>query len=198
MKRIGLSIGVWLTSLAAYADSPMVIDHAGRAIGYFEGNNCSNGALQVFSRTGYYACVDATFGTYESEIGPIGQTYAVFGYLYLTSDCSGQGYVMSSAPMGDGNPFTGGFVLGVGTGALYTPNDGSLSFGFFTPIASNSKGTECDAFDFNAIFIAMPAFPNDPAVTGLSTTHYAAPFHFDVLPDSALDDVIFFDGMGEP
>jgi hypothetical protein len=45
---------------------------------------------------------------------------------------------------------------------------------------------------------AMPAYANDINVTGLSSVRYLAPLHIDVLPDSALWDVIFFDGFGVP
>lgn len=178
---------------AAAADSPIVVDGDGRAIGYLLGNdvycNDNAGDIAVISKSGYFACITRQ-GQIDIAIFPPGASDLIFGLYYLTADCSGVPFFASSS----GEGFTGAFVLETPIG-LYMSTLGTQSSS--VPLVSILEGfrTCKPASSLPSIFQAIPALVSDHLLSGLSDVPYRGPPSVLVLPDSALDDVIFFDGF---
>jgi hypothetical protein len=185
-----------ITNRAA-SNSLIVVDAAGRAIGYYDGAcNQVNTSYALYSLQGYYACIDGSSGSLSSEIVPPqyanGLGIGIYESGYISPDCIGPRLAYSTGTAN--GPFFGGFVIAsLHNLAAYSPNDGALST--LTIISSNSVGGgTCQSLGA-ALEYAIPVFNNDITVTGLSNVNYSPPLRIQPMPDSALADVIFFDGF---
>lgn len=181
---------------AAHANSPIVVDANGHAVGYLSDSDmCPTGdAVAVYSKNSYLACFSfgassayALISPYilppgdASIVGPVQGTRL----YYSTTDCSGQAYVGS---------YTGGFVLSTPIGILaarFVP--GEYQPYFSVQYASPT----CSPDNSNSSYFLMPVDPATPQLTSFNPSPYKAPLMVEVLPDSVLDDVIFFDSFDE-
>lgn len=167
-----------------------VVDSAGRAVGYFLGGGpyCGNGYGEaVLSRTGYFACVVATTGKLDNSISPPG-TSAISGVAYFQKiNCSGTEYLEGYS--------NGGFVIADTTGkAVMEPHSSTYS-GTATVNSRVDVPGGCTVLSGGATINAVPVMSNDPTITGIFAGPYAPPLSIVALPDSALADEIFFDGL---
>jgi hypothetical protein len=177
---------------AAQANSPILVDGAGRAIGYVLGSDyctAGPGAVAVISKTGYLTCVNVDYGEIDFGIIPPGGAGLDGGY-FLTTDCSGALYAAGNNPAYSGGMefrSSGGYYL-----VMVPP--GSLPSSRMIGSHQIARSS-CDTFGGSPQSMdTIPMFPADSAVTGISAVPYRAPLSIQVLPDSSLEDVIFFDG----
>jgi hypothetical protein len=184
---VAMLLGICI-SLYTYADSPMLVDGAGRAMGYaLGGGGC------IISRTNYYTCID-TNGRIVNAFGLPSGGGVQGDSFFLTPDCTGATYTqLMNATSG-----SGGFVLETKVGLSYSPvgTTAQLQLGIQSSEILSDPTNYCYApttSDGSTTFFAMSS--NDTAVTGLSSVPYASPLSIRVLPDSALNDEIFFDGF---
>ena len=181
----------------ASANSLIVFDAAGHAIGYYQGTcNNSDADWKVYSLSGYFACVEVTTGTLDSSIelpGGAGTTVSESGFS--ESECVGARYAFSDNT-GVG-AFYGGFVLaGLHDRAAYTKNDGQLAVLQNLYSDEIPLGSACATFSNPPIAeFALPVFDNDSSVTGFSNVAYKAPLRIQPASDTSLSDVIFFDSF---
>lgn len=187
MLRI-LTALLLVVSLPASAASPMLVDAAGHAIGYYVGSaGCASaGDFSVYSRQNYLACFEPA-GTMASSVVVPSQPVATSGIYYVSIDCTGQTYANTMEST------TGGFAFLAatsGAASIYIVPPGASSFAYYN---SYWDGGTCLEFPPGNQAWLTPIEPNVPELSGFSRVPYIAPLSIQVLPDSALDDVIFFD-----
>lgn len=191
LQVCGMLVAAFLSGTASCA-SPLLLDSAGRAIGFLWGDqsNCSNsGAYGVISRTGIFTCIGASNGRIASGVLPPGSGGFVGGVVeYESIDCSG-GQLLCS---GSGTP-TGGFVVATYDGyKLASPGTAGA---FYSQVRSKLDFTHQCETQAGSGKLCIPVVAADVATAGISLSPYSPPFRVEILPETALDDVIFFDGF---
>ena len=160
-----------------------VRDAAGTLVGEYV--EFRNGTV-VHSVRGFRFLVDgSTAQVARIDIDIAGVVYDA-ELLYANFDCSGN---VSIAVSGD--PVAGGVVISGGTRGLYQVAKNAPAA--VTLAASSWNGTACTAFTPGA-FIAVPAAPNDPAVTGVPNAPFVAPIRLEAVPVSQFFQ-LFRDGF---
>ncbi len=187
---LGALSATCLFANAASANSPMLVDKAGRAIGYFLGSTqfCQSGNIEpVISAQGYIACLDTDTGRIDTQVRTPTSGVAVIAQTYfLAVDCSGAPYLSASAD----EQFYGGEVVATyHLGLMYLPSSAAsqslVMGGVGAPGVCGGGGSSPLA--------VIAALSNEFSATGFSSVPYSPPLNVAVLPDSALLDEIFFD-----
>jgi hypothetical protein len=184
-----------LVAQAASANSLIVFDMAGRGIGYYAGLCGTNDIVwNVYSATGYIACINKDDGSLQSAI-PLDN---FGGWMYESGfaavDCGGTRFAYSNSGAGS---FFGGYVFGdLHDSAVYTVNNGSVSTQTQLYSINIPDGVGCQNFSKPPINLyVLPVFENDQAVTGFSNVSYLGPLRIQPAPDTVLADLIFFDSL---
>jgi hypothetical protein len=185
-----LGLTICARCAAAQADSVMLVDSHERVVGYSGGAKCMETAdpapIWVFSSAGFYACIATDTAAYM-HIPPIGFADPLSALAYTTSDCTGDSYAYIGQTT---STFPGGFIFGIADTVIAVPPSETPSQVIL--VSSQKEGSSpCVFADGNEM--ALPAVTNDISISGFSSVPYAAPFHFEVHPDVAALDVIFFD-----
>jgi len=166
------------------ADSPIVLDSAGHAVGYLTSSSyCSSSTnVAVYTAQSYFACLIGSTGKVATGISPPG-SQEILWPDFVTIDCTGQPLAATSAT---------GFVVAV-------PSIGLLAADIADAAQLRSIGSmllapsNCQK--------SAPSFRTDTVqlktarslATGINPSAYVPPFSVRVLPDDVLGDVIFFD-----
>jgi len=189
----------WLLGIGgisiANANAPIVVDGAGRAIGYLYGDGiayCDNGGYAVISRTVYFACINTT-GYLEGEIRAPGAQIDGLYWNFLSLDCTGAPYLGLGGSI-DGGPelATGGVVSTLHAGIAMVLKGQVLSH--FTAFSADStSGCSPASGGFN--LWAVPVIPNDPRISAIFDGPYKPPLSVQVLDESVLYDEIYFNSF---
>jgi hypothetical protein len=190
MNRSAVCLAALIASSVAHANSPMVVDGAGRVLGYSWGDSrCYSGSLGVLSKTNYFACYRPN-GIMDNSLMPIGATSnPVNGGLYYTAtDCTSPPMVNVESVMVEGgfaflNNYAGQFMAPPARKPYTTT---AMAWTATGPCTTTSS-------PYTAVF--MNVDPSVLAVTGFSLSPNQSPLTVQILPDTAIDDVIFFDGF---
>jgi hypothetical protein len=187
MKRAISGILLFTSATFASANSPMLVDSSGKAVGYFLGQTLCSGGDTVITSQGYVACIDTQTGFVGSWPPDLTSDVVIEPYiLYESSDCSGTVWFST----GNSASFSGGEVIYAPNGGLYyLANMTSLTI---VPASSGGPLVTCSP-GVSTPIEAIPAQLNVAAITGISSVPYSPPFSIRVLPDSSLTDEIFFD-----
>lgn len=156
--------------------------------GVYDANNVLVGEYAesisvIHSVRGFRFSVNGQTGVVKpvgSDLAGISKDIAGVGYLdgelvYSSVNCTGQAYVgiTASSP-------AGGIITNVGNNTLYyvtkAPAVSTLAFG-----SSYSNPSGCNAIQ-PTIEMAVPALPNDPAITGVPNTPFTPPLHLEMVP----------------
>lgn len=176
---------MWVVSLA-HADVRVVIDAAGRTVGFFDGFCTDAFALPVISRTGYYACVGEGSGQIKSDPSPPGSEGVIGSALFASADCSGQEYAAGLT--------YGGFVLTDAIGrVLMSPRINPTEEPLVVVVSYLDSNGNCQQPGASPADAVIPVFPNDPAVTGFFYSSYSPDLSVVVRPEISVDDEIWFD-----
>jgi hypothetical protein len=180
-------------SFNSSGNEPILVDAAGRGIGYFVGIGPSicafNYDYAVISKTGYLACITSSPAESDQAIYPPGLNSGINNTAYfLTSNCSGQEYLQVN---GDAN---GGYVIMDSNQQLVMVLTGVSSTGTKFPNSKGFAGNCMSLFEAGSID-GTPALHNDPVVTGIFVGPYKTPLTIQVTSDGILNDEIYFDGF---
>jgi len=185
---------IWGMSIAN-ANTPIVVDGAGRAIGYLYGDGtayCYSGGYAVISRTVYFACIN-TNGYLDGGIrAPGAQIDGVF-WNFLSMDCTGAPYLDLAGSL-DGGPelATGGVVSTLHAGIAMVLK-GQVPSNFTAFSADSTSGCSSAPGGFN--LWAVPVIPNDPGISAIFDGPYKPPLSVQVLDESVLYDEIYFNSF---
>ena len=184
-----LSVAAATTPLT-FANSPILIDSANRAIGYVIGSSqyCKSADLDaVLTAQNYLACLDPSTGKIDNEVRIAANApQLLYEEPYFARLCDGAPYISTTSGTTD---FSGGEVISTYLGVLYLPLGTRSAFMFFN--AQGMDADDCEPVAMSAD--AIQAVRNDYTTTGLSSAPYAPPLSIKVEPDSVLQDEIFFD-----
>ncbi len=190
MSRLTFGLLLLASAIPCAANSPMLADSSGRAIGYFLGNieYCSGDDGAVLTAQNYIACVRVGNGKIETGVRPFANSPTMIGNepFYISNDCSGQAFVTASNSVS----FAGGEVIATNfLGVQYLPLGATSQ-----SLVMNTAGASGMCSGAGTASLPVIAIqPNALSITGLSSVPYAPPLSVRVLPDSALLDEIFFD-----
>jgi hypothetical protein len=191
MSTKNVVAALWLVlSSVTYGNSLIVVDAAGRTIGYWAPNSTCEAAsgLAAYSSSSYLACF--VNGQVSYNLLPPGAAALVNTSYYESSDCSGPAFATESA-----GEIAGGFVVDTASGVAAAQVGANAEVAY---IGSRSVGTtdspSCELLA-PAFYDTVSLFPATALPTGFNPSPYLAPLSVRALPDSALDDTIFFDAF---
>lgn len=176
----------------AHANSPILVDAKGHAIGYFVNQSgiCKDATTTpVYSFDGYLACFLDT-GKADYSLQPPGTFGLWQGGFFTTPDCSGfdtQWATQVAGPLGGGYIVSTSQGLMGATGAIEQIE--SIS-GIWDP-----QSGSCVPISPAANYFAVLLLPATTIEHYLNPSPYLPPLTVQSLPATALEDVIFFDSM---
>ena len=186
-----------LSSLLSYADSPMLVDAAGRAVGYLvdDPGICNSASTRpVYSFNGYLACFLDT-GKADYSLQPPGTFGPWQGGFFTTTDCSGEFTQYATQAAGQ---TLGGYVVATSQGLMggESPEDADIMDPFIssTWVGDPSDGTCVEypmPIHYTTASLLFPAW----RLEAFNLSPYLPPFTVQSLPNIALLDVIFFDSL---
>lgn len=175
-----------LGASTASAESPAVVDANGELIGSYSGPSevifvppGPGSGLRVVSVQGFLFGVGADGSLLQDGVNPaaMGPMFRIqsgvvetFGLWYESADCSGPPYLILLNNFG-----MGGFVVRVGTTeAYYVPRQYQPARRSYLSRRAGSQAT-CESASRLSEDNGVPAFENDPAVTGVRSAGYPGP-----------------------
>ncbi len=176
--------------------SPMVVDAAGRVIGYLAAHGCSadqgESQFAFISATAYAGCVSAVSGRIGARLAPPGSSWLVQNDLgFKSPDCSGQAMLCVPAA----GYLAGGFIIRTRPGITYAAHGQQSEL---TGINSEIKGgysEKCTPLVTPTQMSCVSASFFNAQELGVQWSNYQAPLSIAVIDDNLLLDVIFFDGV---
>lgn len=193
---------LFVSTIAHAADesvtaSPMVVDAAGRAIGYLAAHSCvpDQGEPQFafISATGYAGCVSAASGRIGSRLVPPGSSGGINNDLgFVSPECSGQAMLC----VNPSESMTGGFMVRTNPGIVYVSH-GQLPEQLLisSELTMPGGGQACRSLAIPQVRPCQDALPFNSQELGVQSSNYRAPLRVSVIDDDLLRDVIFFDGV---
>jgi len=183
---------LWIAT--AHANSQIVVDAAGHAVGYWvdQSGICNDvSTMPVYSFDGYLACFLDT-GEADFLLQPPGTFGPFQGGLFSTPDCSGSQYATQVA-----GPEGGGYVVATSQGLMVALMTGVN----MTPVVSSiwvgsPESGSCTSVSPIQYSAAVLLFPFDYLSRHpFNPSPYLPPLTVQSLPNTALLDVIFFDSL---
>ena len=159
-----------IAALEAGALAPVQVLANGESVGTFlQARNIGTTLFSTLSNTGYYFDVIASVGSSEGEIWPARLFYAAL-------DCSSPAFVRTGPGgfLNDtlGSAQQGVVILAPSTGLFYVPAGTQVAVRSF---ASSDTGAGCNFGNGAANVHSAEALPNNPTITGVPNTPFAAP-----------------------
>lgn len=193
-----LGVLIFLCTGNALADSPIVVDAAGHTVGYFVSQSgiCNDATtIPVYSFDGYLACF-LTTGKADFYLQPPG-TFGPWQAGYFNAPGCASPYGKYEYALQVAGPTHGGYVVSTSEGLMYSSVDAPL---LNLPIVSMWVGSPesgfCETVSPPLQTPMVPLFGVDQTFGYLfNRSPYRPPFSVQMLPNTSLMDVVFFDSM---